>query len=272
MGKENLVEVAKNTVNIQNKGYYDINGSTIFIQDDVKQCIKNTVIYIDDNIRIPENVENKRAKIEFTNETTIAAALRLKNEKGSACALNFASAKHPGGGFLKGSMAQEESIAYISSLYISLSKFDNEFYKYHLNNLTPFYSDRIIYSKDVLVFKDEKYNLLENPYKINIITSPAVNAGIVMEKMPDKKKEIYPAMEKRIRKIIQVAVANSDKNLVLGAFGCGVFKNDLSDVARIFKQILLKENYQKYFNTITFAIFDRSGMEVVNTFRAKFSY
>jgi uncharacterized protein (TIGR02452 family) len=203
----------------------------------------------------------------------MSAAKRIYNKTKTVCVLNFASAKHPGGGFINGSMAQEESIAYISALYDSLTKYYLDFYKYHLEKCNSFYSDRIIYSKDVIVFKDENYNLLKNPYFINVITSPAVNAGVIIKNNKSKQiEQINLIMEQRIRKIIKVAIKNGNKNIVLGAFGCGVFKNKIEDIAKIFKKILIKEGYDKYFETIVFAIYDKSGDKTLNDFRKNFVY
>lgn len=273
MTKDQLKEVAKNTLQIIKNKSYKIKNNTINLEEDLKNCLNNTKLYVEDiNINDIQKSDQK-CKFEFTKETTMSAAKRLFDNKGSVCILNFASAKHPGGGFENGSMAQEESIAYISSLYDSLNKFYDDFYAFHLKKCNAFYSDRIIYSKGIIVFKDEKYNLLENPYYINVITSPAVNAGTVINwNNPKETQKINPAMEQRIRKIIKTAIVNGDKTIVLGAFGCGVFKNKIEDVAKIFKKVLITEGYKDYFETIVFAIYDRTGDKALNTFKGKFLY
>ena len=172
-------------------------------------------------------------------------------------ALNFASAKHPGGGFLRGALAQEESIARVSTLYPSLLKCP-EFYNYNMSLKTALYSDYIIYSEGVTVIKDDNGELLENPYNIDVITSPAPNAKVIRENEKHNISKINITMENRIRKIIKVAILNNIDCLILGAFGCGVFGNSLHDVSKIFRKILIEEDLGKYFKVIEFAIYDRN--------------
>lgn len=273
MNKEQLKLIAKDTLDIINNRSYKIKNKIINISNNLNNTKNNTILYIDDiNIDDKEKF-NTRCKYEFTEETTMSAAKKMSDTNKTVCVLNFASAKHPGGGFINGSMAQEESIAYISALYDSLTKYTVDFYKYHLEKCNAFYSDRIIYSKDVVVFKDENYNLLETPYFINIITSPAVNAGVIIKNNKAKEiEQINLIMKQRIRKIIKVAIKNENKNIILGAFGCGVFKNKIEDIAKIFKKILIEEGYDKYFDTIVFAIYDKTGEKALNNFRKNFLY
>src|SRR5581483_1260737 len=115
---------------------------------------------------------------EVKNETTIAAILRAPAALGEPCALNFASAKNPGGGFLGGALAQEECIARASGLYPCLLQ-ASEYYTFHRNLETCLYSDHMIYSPAVPVIKNEEGELLPAPVCITIVTSPAVNAGVV---------------------------------------------------------------------------------------------
>ncbi|WP_259391506.1 TIGR02452 family protein [Paenibacillus sp. 1011MAR3C5] len=116
--------------------------------------------------------------IEVTEETTLAAAARLAKEEEEICCLNFASAKHPGGGFLTGARAQEESLARASGLYPTIVQM-KEMYSHNAWQRICLYSDYIIYSPKVPVFRDDSGVLLDKAYPVSIITSPAVNAGVV---------------------------------------------------------------------------------------------
>src|SRR5262245_42769281 len=61
---------------------------------------------------LAQHVKHGPATFEVVNETTLHAARRLLDAgTNRVLALNFASAKNPGGGFLNGSQAQEESLA-----------------------------------------------------------------------------------------------------------------------------------------------------------------
>jgi len=92
--------------------------------------------------------------------------------------LNFASAKKPGGGFLNGAQAQEESIARSSTLYPTLiTKTSEKFYTLHNRDTKGgYYSHAMIYSPGVLIFRDDDGGWVE-PLEVDILTSPAVNAG-----------------------------------------------------------------------------------------------
>lgn len=61
-------------------------------------------------------------------------------------------------------------------------------------------------------------------------------------------------MYKRCKKILEVAIVNNSKGIVLGAFGCGIFKNRCEDVVDYFKKLLYDEKYLMYFDKVVFAI------------------
>ena len=138
-------------------------------------------------------------------------------------ALNFASAKNPGGGFLKGSQAQEESLARASGLYACINPIQTG-YEANRRNASCLYTDHMIYSPDVPVFRDDDDLLLDHPYLVSFLTAPAVNAGEVRLKepgnvVPDRGGDAVGRMEK----VLSLAVVHGHEVLVLGAWGCGVF-------------------------------------------------
>ena len=122
---------------------------------------------------------NHQTEFEVKNETTLSAAQRLLGSGHNPVALNFASATHPGGGFLSGARAQEEYLARSSGLYACLR--NNPMYKFHMWNYDPLYSNYAIYSPAVPVFRADDGAFLEEPYTVAIITSPAANAAKLAE-------------------------------------------------------------------------------------------
>lgn len=60
------------------------------------------------------------------------------------------------------------------------------------------------------------------------------------------------ALRSRIEFVLKVANYNHAEVLILGAFGCGVFKQDPIEVATIFKEYLYK--YPQSFREVYFAI------------------
>lgn len=186
-------------------------------------------------------------------------------------ALNFASAKNPGGGFLGGARAQEESLARSSGLYFSLtSPAARVYYVENKKESKCIYTDHVICTPACPVIKDDAGTLREVPMKVTFITAPAVNAGVVRKRLsyrdgPDEV--IRDRMERRIRYVLDVAAENEVDRIVLGAFGCGVFRNDPAVVAAIFYNLLVREGYAACFSHIVFAIPGKVEANL-NAFRA----
>jgi uncharacterized protein (TIGR02452 family) len=66
------------------------------------------------------------------------------------------------------------------------------------------------------------------------------------------KEEDLDLLEKKIETILQVSCKEKIDCLVLGALGCGAWKNNPNDVARCFAKVLPK--YNGIFKSIIFAI------------------
>ena len=123
--------------------------------------------------------------VDAENISTVDAILRLVKEgKQNIGVLNFASAKNPGGGFLNGAMAQEESLAASSTLYKTLIAHE-EYYQKNRAQRSMMYTNHAIYSPDVVFFRDGRFQLVEKPFKASVLTLPAVNMGQVLLKGED---------------------------------------------------------------------------------------
>ena len=119
------------------------------------------------------------------------------------------------------------------------------------------YSDYVIYSPYVPVFRDDNGTLLEGPFLCTFITCPAVNAKVVLERDPGRGPEIRDRMDARIRKVLAVAEAHGHDHLILGAWGCGAFGNEPGQIADLFKDALSLE-FSDAFEHVLFAIPDWS--------------
>src|SRR5262249_53317890 len=146
------------------------------------------------------------------------------------------SAKYPGGGFLGGARAQEESLARSSGLYPCIAQMRG-MYEANKQFGSCLYTDHMIYSPRVPVFRDDEGGLLAQPYAVSFLTAPAVNAGAVKE---HERALVEPTMFARMEKLLSVAVVRRQHTLVLGAWGCGVFKNDTARVAQAFRRHLVE--------------------------------
>jgi uncharacterized protein (TIGR02452 family) len=266
----NRKEIARRTLEVIERGAYQNNlGETVSIKYETDEAVKNTKLFRTEDF--PETLELTKTaaetRIEVTDETTLEAAKRICKEDADAnpFVLNFASAKNPGGGFLNGAQAQEESLARSSSLFPCLSA-NFEMYEYNRRGDSCLYSDWMIYSPRVPVFRNDDGSLLQKPYSVTFLTAPAVNAGVVRQKEPGKMHLIEPVNRERARKFLWIANRENHETLVLGAWGCGVFQNDPQEIARMFKDLLANE-FENCFARVIMAIYDRTpAKNVYNAF------
>lgn len=213
------------------------------------------------------------AIIKVTNRDTFTAAKEYANiinstNEGFVGVLNFASSTNPGGGVTKGSTAQEECLCRCSNLYLTLyqEKCIREYYNINKKYMSNLGSDAIIYSRNVYVFKDKDYNMLpvKDRFYVDVLTCAApnlrenprnqYNSDASEEKLTLTDEELYNIHVKRARNILNVAVKNEDDYLILGAFGCGAFRNNPEIVAKVYKDVL--QDYIYCFKVIDFAIID----------------
>ncbi|MHA1358217.1 MAG: TIGR02452 family protein [Candidatus Helarchaeota archaeon] len=131
----------------------------------------------------------------------------------------------------------------------------------------------MIYSPEVPVIRDDKDEILDRPHFTSIITAPAVNVGIIRRHEPWNIPEIKETMQARIERALSPAIIHDYHVLVLGACGCGVFKNDPADIASYFANYLLEdEGFSRFFTKIVFAILDNSNSQkIVKLFDKTFS-
>ena len=247
--------MARQALSIQGAGYYITNtGRRVDISIAMSTAVQGTVTYPPE-MSLPISAAGYfNTAVEIANATTLAAASSLIDRGFHPVVLNMASAISPGGGFLGGARAQEEYLARSSTLYTCLK--GNLMYSADFSH-NPFYADYVIYSPEVVIFRDDDGELLEKPYLCSIVTSPAVNAAAVHRYMPHRTGEIENAMWNRILKLFSVSLLHGHKALVLGAWGCGAFGNDGYMVASLFRTALT-ENFQGAFERVAFAIADWS--------------
>lgn len=258
-----LRAIARQTQEIVTAGRYTTgDGRSVSIADAVAAAQDGTRLYGPDPVQVPEPdpaPDPAATVVEVTPEGSTAAAGRLVAAPGGPVAvLNFASARNPGGGYLNGAQAQEEAVCRVSALYDCLLRAP-AYYEHHRAERDPFYSDRVIHSPGVPVFRDEGGDLLEEPYTVGFLTSPAPNAGVIRRQLPDQADRIPQALAARAERVLETAAATGYRRLVLGAWGCGVFRNDPAGVAGAFKALLLDGGrFAGRFDHVVFAVLDRT--------------
>jgi uncharacterized protein (TIGR02452 family) len=260
-----LSGIAKDTLAvIERGGYVAPSGREVTLRAHVDAAVGGTRLYrpaeLDALLAGRARAEPAAPRFEVTGETTAEAGRRLAQREGVArvVALNFASAKNPGGGFLGGAKAQEEDLARCSALYHCLCR-QREYYDANRAHSSMLYTDHMIHSPDVPFFRDERLEYLEEPFLLSIITAPAPNAGEALRRDADVGARIREVLALRARKVLAVAADRGHRCLVLGAWGCGVFRNDASEVAQAFAGALGDERLRGAFDRVVFAVHDRGG-------------
>ena len=234
----------------------------------IEMSNKNQKLILEkEKIEVDRKVFEKPCKILVTKNRTFESSMQYPEK--NVAVLNFASATNPGGGVVNGSSAQEECLCRCSTLYFNLieEKMKNGFYLSHRKQQNPLHNDDIIYTPEVVIFKtDTSYPKLMNEEKwqtVNVITCAAPNLrekpsnihnsgdGNVSVSISDNELQLLH--EKRGAKILDVALAEKNQVVILGAFGCGAFKNKPEIVAKAYKNLM--EKYKYAFETIEFAVY-----------------
>jgi uncharacterized protein (TIGR02452 family) len=266
----NRKEVAEETLRIQQQGYYEIGGMRIdFAAQQKASEADSFLITPEEGAKLIQDIKppvsGPFASYVILNQSTVQAIQDMNGKGEHPAVLNFASAKNPGGGFLNGAMAQEEALAASSGLY-NTQLLQKTYYDINRTCGTMIYTDYAIYSPDVVFFRNSNFELLKMPITASILTLPAVNMGQVILKGEDASKAKI-IMRNRMKLCLAIFAHKKDRNLILGAYGCGVFRNDPADVALWWKELLEEESYGRFFDKIVFAILDNTKTQsIISTF------
>ena len=245
MGRDTNIEIFKDTENLVKK-------NPILKEAVAASTRMQKVILETENVGVQSlNRYAKDASVIVSKKRTFDAAAAYRGKK--VAVLNFASASNPGGGVTKGSSAQEECLCRCSGLYFNLNVpyAWNGFYTPHRKAKNPTHNDDIIYTPSVTIFKTDTANPALLPekdwYQVNIISCAApslrekpsngFNSGDGNECIKISDRELLQVHEKRLRRILDVAAACENEVVILGAFGCGAFKNKPEVVALAAKNV-----------------------------------
>lgn len=234
--------------------------------DAAEESAKYSRFYAADHVPVVDKNRGKQLKISVTKNRSFQGArcVSERNPGKRVAVLNFASATSPGGGVEHGSSAQEESLCRCSTLHHVLKKYRLwiNFYKPHIDRRNNHYTNACIYTPDVKVIKSDDNHPERLPadqwLTVDVITCAAPNFRCVTPLPDDELAELHLS---RGRKILDVAIENGADCLVLGAFGCGAFRNNPKVVAKVYAQLM--EEYKNAFDEVEFSIFC-VGNEVAN--------
>lgn len=235
----------------------------------VENSLNNQELFLTDEEFEAICIGNRRGKVVVSGKRTLEASEVYAKQGKRVCVLNFASATNPGGGVIHGSSAQEESICRCSTLYPCLDndEMHRKFYMPHREADDPLYNDDIIFTPGVKVFKSDSNfpELLQESewWDVDVITCAAPNLRNVPSNITNldagsSRAEIsYEGLREllstRIKRIFDVAIMNEAEVLILGAFGCGAFRNPPKLVAKVFAEYT--KELRTCFDVIEYAVF-----------------
>lgn len=257
--EKSLIMLSFETMDVCRQNWYEKDGKQIFLKENFHQKFEQAIAYSPDRLRKLLMDETWKTgahyaidtKIEIVQATVLDAARHLNHP----LIMSFANARKPGGGFFFAAKNQEESLCRASTLYASITSEEGQkMYAYNRVSNSAVDTDFMILTPEVAVFRDGEGNFLDEPYYASVITVPAPDRGGKAKRISEQ--ELKQVMKTRLLHFMRVAVLHKYKTLLLGAWGCGAFGNSPYDVAACFQEVLVAENFKKYFDHVVFAIPD----------------
>lgn len=261
--REGRKKIAKETMKIlfgADSGKYVIKQHTVNLSEKIVNCVKNseTIINVRYDTWDPPIENDTNCQIEVTSEASFTAAKRL-SFKYKTCVVNAGSGTTPGGGFIHGKAnEQETSLSRQSALFKCLKK-EKFLYLHHKVNKTNFkYTDYMIYSPEVPVFRDGKTEKLLNESEVfltDIVTVAPPNKNLMIQNK-QKLDELGDVIYNRCEKLLRCLIDHGVKAAVFGAFGCGACGNDPKEVSAILRDLIIRKGYGRFLDVVVFAVGD----------------
>ena len=202
-------------------------------------------------------------EITVTADDCLDAAHKWIDDGLEVSVLNMASRRNPGGGVTGGAGAQEEYLFRCTDYHKFLYRYASYAEQYGVTRSHYQYPlDRNfggIFSEGVTVFRENEatgYRLTAEPWKVNMIAVAGMNSPRLVSEGGEERiaPELVDGAKNKIRTIFRIAVDRGQKNLVLGALGCGAFHNPPKHVAELFRDVLCESEFFGAFQRICFAV------------------
>ena len=257
------VRVFEETVSLVNQGYYvDGKGKKIIFPTNNNCPIIESKYYAKEIKTLNVNASSQKTSIVVENTDCLLAGLRLQKDGFNVAVLNMASRRTPGGGVISGAGAQEENLFRRSNLFQSMYQYAPYAHKYGVQPSRHQYPlDRDfggVYTKDATVFRDtedNEYALLSEPYQMAFISVPGMNRPDLTGNGMIALHLVEP-IKNKIRTIFRIGLENGHNALVLGALGCGAFRNPPKHIARLFHEVIEEAEFVNQFKLLLFAILE----------------
>ena len=255
-------DVFKHTVFLVQQGYYFNEEQEKMNFPDARTMIDGTKFYTSPQTvhHIPTMINETIVKVE--NIDCLLAAKNLLNEGYHPAVLNMASRQNPGGGVQNGAGAQEENLFRRTNLFQSLYQFAPFASNFGLTKSKHQYPlDRNfggIYTPHATVFRGKEqdgYPLLDTPYEMSFIAVAGINRPALASSERIAPELVEPVKNK-IRTIFRIGLLHGHDSLVLGALGCGAFRNPPSHIAQLFHEVMEEKEFKNKYRLLLFAILD----------------
>jgi hypothetical protein len=218
----------------------------------IKKILKNTIIYEKpENVKVDKNL--KPAEIKIVSGDLISQAIEQHTNGAKEIGIVVASdSANVGGGHTDGAGAMEEqlifSIPYLSPVLGIVAE----------GHGYPLPENGAMIVKGAQIMRSPRAYAYLTPaemFPITLIFSTAPDLRRVgnIDKFVEQNKYKENLEDKLAIQIMSAAAAGC-KTLLLGAWGCGVFKNKPEDVAKAYVKIL--KSYQGHFEKIIVVIFN----------------
>lgn len=210
---------------------------------------------------LPEPKVRYQTQFKVITEDTLQVMMKRKAEGGNPAGVNFANRDHPGGGVVEGCPAQEEALCRSTNHILGL-----------WTQQYPFPEVGGIYCPCVQVIRSNEaqgYAFLDEPQELALVAAAAYDLregtrdranlgfpprGPIREEDLRNSAEYMDKTRAKIRNLLRIMAAKGHEEVVLGAFGCGAFKNPPELMASLFFDVLNDPEFKGRFKKVDFAI------------------
>lgn len=260
--KQRLAEVYHETLKAVMEGKYTTADGTTVTFDDDREMRENSRFYSREFTVNDIPAYDTPTDIKVINTDSVSAGEQLMNDGYRPIVLNFANQNIAGGGVLSGCRAQEESLFRQTNLFRSLYQYTPFAKQIGVEQSPQQYpmDDNFggIYTPYATVFRKgdrEGNSFLAHPFKLSFVAVAAIN-----NPMLDGPEHIAPGdvalTKNKMRTILRIGIIHGHDAIVLGAFGCGAFKNPPRHVAQLFKEVINESEFKNKYRKIVFAVIE----------------
>lgn len=236
------------------------------------------IIRENDALDVPDrNIYIEEAKVIVTCERTLDSAWDYSGE--SRIAVINSTWDRPGGRVDIGENGQQESLCRCTTLKPCLDALEGSFYNTGSKMESPLFNDDLVYTPDVTVFKSDDLNCCKEMhdtywFDVDVISCIPPDMSSLAD---DPSRYVHPRdlttcsgvrftmhLEKRLRRILDVALANGCEVVILPAFGCGRAKNPPAEVAEAFVNVI--PEYLHAFKVIEVAVYEEFDDKIYSVF------